>query len=393
MKPSTRLSPLCQHLLVLVCASLLTLSSASADPADKQNRLKQIQAEIETLRHQVDQTRETRNTTQKRLSEIEKRIGALHRQLSKTQQQQKAAQQEIDRLNRQQAASKARSNQHKATLEELIRLRHQQGEQGQLKLLLKRQEISTLGRNSHYLRYFNAAQIEAINGLNSELKNLKTLEQDVRKQQQQLKETAQQLNKQQQQVKQQQQQRKQLLSTINAQLQSKESRLHQLLEDAKSLEQLVQNIKEQSQQRLARKTKFSTLRGKLPWPAKGKLSARFGQSRHLGKLTWEGVVIRAPLGNNVRAVADGEVVFADWLRGYGLLLILDHGQGYLTLYGQNQSLNKQVGDPVKQNEVIAAIGNSGGNSEPGLYFELRKQGNPVNPQRWCRGSRPETLAK
>ncbi len=380
-------------MFVLVCATLLTLSSASANPTDEQSRLKQIQAEIKTLRHQVDQTRETRNTTQKRLSEIEKRIGSLHRELGKTQQQQKAAQQQIDQLSQQQTASKMRSNQHKATLEALIRLRHQQGEQGQLKLLLKQQEISALGRNSHYLRYFNAAQIEAINGLNSELKSLQTLEQGVREQQQQLKESEQQLYQQQQQMKQQQQQRKQLLNTINAQLQNKESRLHQLLEDAKALGQLVQNIKEQSQQRLTRKTKFSTLRGKLPWPAKGTLSARVGQSRHLGKMTWEGVVIRAPLGNNVRAVADGEVVFSDWLRGYGLLLILDHGQGYLTLYGQNQSLNRQVGDQVKQNEVIAAIGNSGGNSESGLYFELRKQGNPVNPQRWCRGSRPGTLSR
>ncbi len=393
MNPSTQRPPLCQHVLVLACLTLLTLSSARADPSDEESRLKQVQAEIKTLRHQVDQTRATRNTTQKRLSEIEKRIGSLHRELGKTQQQQKIVRQEIDKLNRQQATSKTRSNQHKATLEALIRLRHQQGEQGQLKLLLKSHEVSDLGRNSHYLRYFNAAQIEAINGLNSELKNLQTLEQGVRKQQQQLKETEQQLNKQQQQMEQQQQQRKQLLSTINAQLQSKESRLQQLREDAKSLENLVQNIKEQSQQRLTRKTKFSTLKGKLPWPAKGKLSARFGQSRHLGKLKWEGVVIRAPLGSNVRAVADGEVVFADWLRGYGLLLILDHGQGYLTLYGQNQSLNKQVGDQVIQSEVIAAIGNSGGNSEPGLYFELRKQGNPVNPQRWCRGSRPDSLSR
>ncbi len=380
-------------MLVLACTALLTLSSASANPTDEQSRLKQIQAEIKTLRHQVDQTRETRNTTQKRLSKIEKRIGSLHRELGKTQQQQKTAQQAIDKLSQQQAASKMRSNQHKATLEELIRLRHQQGEQGQLKLLLKPQEISALGRNSHYLRYFNAAQVDAINGLNSELKSLQTLTQSVREQQHQLKETEQQLKKQQQQLKQQQQQRKQLLNTINAQLQNKESRLRQLLEDAKALEHLVQNIKEQSQQRAARKTKFSALRGKLPWPAKGKLSARFGQSRQLGELTWEGVVINAPLGNNVRAVADGEVVFSDWLRGYGLLLILDHGQGYLTLYGQNQSLNKQVGDQVKQNEVIAAIGNSGGNSKAGLYFELRKQGNPVNPQRWCRGSRPDTLSR
>ncbi len=370
-------------MLALAALFILLPLTVTAN-SDNANRLEQIQTEIKKLRHEVDKTRETRETTQQQLSRIEKSIGSLHQNLRKTQQQKKQEQQKIDRLNQQQAASKARSNKHLSVLKKLIRLSHQQGKQGQLKLLLSQQDINAIGRNSHYLRHFNTAQIEAINTLNNELKNLQALEQQGHERQQQLTKTEQQLNTQQQRLNQEQQQRKQLLGTINSQLRGKESQLRQLLGDAKALEQLIQQIKTKDQQRLTQSSKFSTLKGKLPWPTNGKLSAKFGQSRNLGKLSWEGVVIDAPMGNNVRAVADGNVVFADWIRGYGLLLIIDHGQEYLTLYGQNQSLNKQVGDTVEQNEVIATVGNSGGNSTPGLYFELRKKGKPINPQRWCR---------
>lgn len=389
MKFFTLSKPISLHLLVLALAVLLILLPLTVTAnSDEKSRLKQIQTEIKKLRHEVDETRETRKTTQQQLGRIEKQIGSLHQDLRKTQQQKEQEQQKIDRLNQQQAASKARSNKHLSVLKELIQLRHRQGESGQLKLLLSQQDINAIGRNSHYLRHFNAAQLETINTLNSELKNLQTLEQQGRERQQQLTKTEQQLNKQQQQLNREQQQRKQLLNSINSQLRSKESQLRQLLENAKALEQLIQQIKTKDQQRLTQGSKFSALKGKLPWPANGKLSAKFGQPRNLGKLNWEGVVIDAPMGNSVRAVADGNVVFADWIRGYGLLLIIDHGQEYLTLYGQNQSLNKQVGDTVEQNEVISTIGNSGGNSTPGLYFELRKKGKPINPQRWCRGSRP-----
>lgn len=374
-------------MLAIVTLLLLLPISASSN-SDNQNRLKQIQNQIKELRQEVDQARSARNTAQKKLSHIEKRIGSLHQDLRKTKQQQKVEQKKLTSVQKQQTASRARLTDHQVTLKELITLRHQQGEQGQLKLLLNLQDISKLGRNSSYLRYFNAAQVETIGALNSELANLQELEQQGHERQQQLKQTEQQLNKQQRQLNQEQQQRKQLLANINKQLQSKESQLRQLLEDAKALEQLVQHIEEQSKKIAKPTVKFSSLRGKLPWPAKGRLSASFGQSRNLGELTWEGVVISAPQGNNVRAVASGEVVFSDWLRGYGLLLIIDHGQGYLTLYGQNQSLNKQVGDRVLQSEVIASIGNSGGNSKPGLYFELRKQGKPINPKRWYRNSSP-----
>ena len=130
---------------------------------------------------------------------------------------------------------------------------------------------------------------------------------------------------------------------------------------------------------------FSSARGKLPWPVNGRLLARFGETRGGDSRTkWDGVMISASPGSQVRAVHGGRVVFADWLRGAGLLVILDHGNGYLSLYGHNQSLLKSAGDVVKAGEAISTVGNSGGQDSSGLYFAIRQQGRPSDPAQWCR---------
>lgn len=132
---------------------------------------------------------------------------------------------------------------------------------------------------------------------------------------------------------------------------------------------------------------FAQQKGKLPWPTKGKLVIRYGSSRQVGNLKWQGIMIRASQGQNIKAVSHGRVAFADWLRGFGLLIILDHGDGFMSLYGHNQSLLKETGDWVDPGEPISTAGDSGGQSKTGLYFEIRKNGKPVNPMRWCRKQR------
>ena len=130
------------------------------------------------------------------------------------------------------------------------------------------------------------------------------------------------------------------------------------------------------------KIDFSTLKGNLPWPVSGKLTQKFGSPRTEG--SWDGVLIDASEGMEIKAVTRGKVVYAEWLRGYGLLTIIDHGQGYMTLYAFNQSLYKRMGDSVKAGDVIASVGQSGGRSQAGLYFGIRQKGVPINPLEWCR---------
>jgi septal ring factor EnvC (AmiA/AmiB activator) len=130
------------------------------------------------------------------------------------------------------------------------------------------------------------------------------------------------------------------------------------------------------------KSDFSTLKGKLPWPVSGRLAQKFGSPRSEG--AWDGVLIDAREGMEIKAVTRGKVVYAEWLRGYGLLTIIDHGQGYMTLYAFNQSLYKRMGDLVEAGDVIASVGQSGGRSQAGLYFGIRKKGVPIDPLEWCR---------
>jgi septal ring factor EnvC (AmiA/AmiB activator) len=130
------------------------------------------------------------------------------------------------------------------------------------------------------------------------------------------------------------------------------------------------------------KADFSALKGSLPWPVRGRLAQKFGSPRTEG--AWDGVLIDAPEGMEIKAVTQGKVVYAEWMRGYGLLIIIDHGHGYMTLYAFNQSLYKKMGDTVAAGDVIASVGQSGGRSEAGLYFGIRNKGVPIDPLEWCR---------
>jgi septal ring factor EnvC (AmiA/AmiB activator) len=180
--------------------------------------------------------------------------------------------------------------------------------------------------------------------------------------------------------------RNQLLAELNRDIQNTELRLAQLKEDEQSLQELVKRLG----RALAKipsprgSVRFAQLKGRLSLPAAGAITAHFGTPRHVGQLKWQGIVINAANGTDVKAVAPGRVVFADWLRGFGLLIILDHGDGYMSLYGYNQDLHKNVGDAVSAGEVIATVGNNGNHNQSGLYFELRHLGTPINPLHWCK---------
>jgi len=180
--------------------------------------------------------------------------------------------------------------------------------------------------------------------------------------------------------------RKVLVANLDESLKDKQVRLKAAMENERQLSALIQRLgreKPSVRQRVIRGV-FAEQKGQLLWPVDGKIVAKFGHRRNREGLRWNGVTINAASGVPVLAVYSGKVVFADWLRGFGLLLILDHGSGYMSLYGHNQSLYKSVGDEVVQGEEIASVGMSGGLVKPALYFEIRHNGRPEDPQKWCR---------
>jgi septal ring factor EnvC (AmiA/AmiB activator) len=206
--------------------------------------------------------------------------------------------------------------------------------------------------------------------------------------------------------------RRQILVKLGAEIKTKQQRLEALLQDERNLSELVIKLRRalaaippepapvpppalstpSAPPSSARATgpappegaPFVRYKGRLSWPARGKITARYGSSRQVGALTWRGVMIGAEEGGEVKAIYRGRVAFADWLRGFGLLIIIDHGDGYMSLYGHNQNLAKGVGDWVERGDVIATVGNSGGEDSAGLYFEIRHNGVPDNPLQWCR---------
>ena len=175
--------------------------------------------------------------------------------------------------------------------------------------------------------------------------------------------------------------RRSLLQKISDDMKTKNQTLTQLLQDKKQLQKTLETL---SQAIPYKNSLFSKLRGKLQWPVPGNLRHRFGTQVERSELKWDGDVINAPINQPVRAVANGRVIFAKWLAGYGFLMIVNHGGGYMTLYGRNHALLKKVGDHVIAQETIATVGNSGGFEKPGLYFSIRQNGKPLNPNAWIK---------
>jgi septal ring factor EnvC (AmiA/AmiB activator) len=176
-----------------------------------------------------------------------------------------------------------------------------------------------------------------------------------------------------------------LLAALEREIGAKDRRLKALVEDEARLQRVLATLR-RALADLPRgfdaEKPFPTQRGHLPWPASGSVKAAFGARRGVGELKWNGILIAAPEGRAVHAVHRGRVAFADWLRGFGLLMIVDHGDGYMSLYGHNQHLLKEVGEWVEAGEAVASVGASGGRAESGLYFEIRHDGRPVDPVRW-----------
>jgi septal ring factor EnvC (AmiA/AmiB activator) len=181
-------------------------------------------------------------------------------------------------------------------------------------------------------------------------------------------------------------QRKELLAELGKKIKNQENTLTDLETSRGRIENLLKSLGEllaDIPTSPSETRPFVSLKGKLPWPVNGPFMGSFGQPKNYGNLKWNGVLIQAELGTPVHVVSHGRVAFADWLQGFGFIIIIDHGEGYMSLYGHNESLFKQTGDWVQANEVIATAGDSGGQLLTGVYFEIRSRGKPVDPSKWC----------
>ncbi|MDH3763899.1 MAG: peptidoglycan DD-metalloendopeptidase family protein, partial [Gammaproteobacteria bacterium] len=258
-----------------------------------------------------------------------------------------------------------------------------------VKLLFSQQEPQSLQRNLVYYEYFSNARVALINDVQANIDKIIETEQLIQQARQDLEKNQQALNQQKQKLDKDRGKRKSIVASLDKQLKKQGGSLSRLEDEAVQLQNLIKSIQEifvDAPESEFSQRAFAELKGKLAWPVKGKLKRLFGRNKPLSNLRWQGVMIEAPGGTHVQAVSHGRVAFADWLRGLGNLIIIDHGNSYLSLYGHNESLFKTAGEWVDAGEVISSIGNSGGQKKSGLYFEIRKKGKPQNPTGWCKAN-------
>ena len=397
--PAVRPEPILRILLLgLLLAGLphpAGAESESLDPEQASARLEDLRERIQAIEGRLDRTREEESRLNRSLREVETQLSHTRRELAATERRLQQQRQRLQTLHREQARLDQELERHREGLEQYLRTAFMLGRQESIKLVLNQEDPQRLGRTLTYYRYLARDRAEAVSRARQALQELAAVETEIQNQVQTLAATRERHAQQQQALARQQGERSQVLAQLRREIRSDQDRLARMEHDEQRLQQLLEELR----QALAdmrdldrRQRPFAELRSELPWPAAGRLTHRFGQAREHRGLRWRGVFIATEAGQPVRAVSRGRVAFADWLRGFGLLIIVDHGDGYMSLYGHNQALFREAGDWVEDGEMLARVGDSGGAVETGLYFELRHEGKPIDPLKWCAGEPTELRA-
>lgn len=375
-----------RRLISLAIFLIVTVPAAGQDPElaqIKERELEQVREKISALKSSMDERAAERDRVTGELQEAEVLIAekrAYLRDLERQRDYSERKKAEIeDRLARREAELAGETEQLAAQ----VRAAYTSGSQERLKLLLNQHDPATMGRLLTYYRYmsdYRGDNIETVNGHIAELADLRA---EAAAEESRLAVLADARAAELTRLDAAQASRQTLLASLKAKIADESSQIDRLAAEERDLARLIAELTSiLSDYPITSEEQFSTLKGKLTWPVAGNLIHDFGQPRAGGKVKWNGVVLAAPRGREVRAIYHGRVVFADWLAGMGLLVIVDHGEGYLTLYGYNETTLKTAGDWVAPGDVIATVGDSGGQQQTGLYFEVRKGTQPQNPRQW-----------
>ncbi len=372
--------PGCLLSLLLILPTVLT-----AD--DDEATLNKVRLEIGKMQKEIRDTQLLRDSVQKEVLTLEIELASLSKELKRVKSKINRQRYKLNKLyNKRKKLKKDLRTQHKL-LADQVKSAYMMGHQEYIKIILNLEDTSSIGRTMTYYQYFNQARLDRIEMSRITLASLGAVERKINQQTVLLKETRLQQTTKQKRLKGVTQSRAVIVAQLHAQLQNQETDLSVLITDQRRLQKLINKLDEVIPAILTdpgNRTPFAKLKGKLNWPTKGKLKNIYGKKRRTGRVKWNGIMIMARTGQDVKAVSHGRVAFAEFLRGYGLLLILDHGDGYMSLYGHNQTIYKEIGEWVETGETIASIGTSGGKKHSGLYFEIRYNGKPSNPVRWFR---------
>ncbi len=375
-------------LFILVTSLACSMASAQHDPGEKREvelesirtQIRDVQSKISEAKHDVDSYLSELLQSEQAAAELSKALLLL----ADTVKQKLLTLEQLRSESEQQQIILASE---RKLLAEQLRISYKTGQHDFLKLFLNQEDPALIGRMMTYHDYYNKARSGRIAEIKMTLQNLQLLQVRIDQETAALQQLRDQQIDQLQQMDAYRNSRSTIVASLQQYISGQDKELQNLQHDEQELTNLLDNLgNEQSEIELATELPpFESLKGKLKWPVTGKIITRFGSEKKEGKLTWHGVRISAPAGTGVTAISPGKVIFADWFRNLGLLIIIDHGNGYMSLYGHNESLAKKAGDFVSMGEQISTVGDTGGQGETALYFEIRQGGSPQNPGLWCKG--------
>ena len=366
-----------------IAAILLVAASGGLPAADEEAELEALRGRMSDMRRALESDQGKRSAAETELRKVETEIGERNAALRRLRDQQSETARRIGELERERVAVEARIGVERDSLAAQVRAAYVTGRNERLKLLLNQQDPAHLGRMVVYYDYFNRMRRDTIASVSADLARLNAVaaeqETEAMRQRQLEQRQSQELDK----LEQARARRAEVLAAVDASIRAKGDAIAEMETQAATLEKLVEELREVLRDfPVEADAPFADVKGQLAWPLRGRLLRDFGQPRAQGRLKWDGVLVGAAPGTQVKAVYHGRVAYADWLTGLGLLVILEHGDGYLTLYGHNESVFKSVGEWVAPGETIAEVGDSGGQAQPALYFEIRRGRQPQNPHRW-----------
>ena len=381
---------------LILALFMMTLSGvAQAGPQDE---LKDIRGRIEALKKQLTESEGSKAEAADALKDSEHAVSETSRKLYQISGQRREVNTALSRLQSRTRIVEGNIAEEQATLGRLLYQQYVGGQSDAIKLVLNGEDPNEIARQLHYLSYVSRARAELIASLRENLADLDKLTGETRRKSSELHALQSEETVQMRRLEKEKAERQRVYVKVSDDIDKSRKQLSTLKRDEERLSQLIERLAKEAARKHKKPGKpptnralqnadtgsgpFRQLKGTLRFPVIGELKNRFGGQRQDSGLSWKGLFISAKPGREVKAVAGGRVVYADWLRGFGNLLILDHGDGYMSLYGNNESLLKQVGDEARAGDTIAATGNSGGNPDSGLYFELRFQGKPFDPIPW-----------
>ena len=382
-----RLAPLTPLLATLVIALVSAVGGAAGQQAQTARELDAIQGRIRGLEQDISRAAVARPTAGKALQQAEVVEADARQDLQSIRSQQAEGRTREKTLRMEMARAEVELANHQAMLERQLRLAYITGREEWLRLALTQQDPMVLSRRVVYYGYITRQRSALLEQVQGEIVVLGAAATELSAQLAALADIGRRQEARVREVAAARRVRAKAVETLERDLGSSQQKLSRLRREARALEQLMARLARESQAPARRAQPHATpgpAQQVKDLPLRGHAVATFGQPRADGLLRWDGMVLAAPGGTELRAVRAGRVVYADWLPGMGQLLVLDHGKGYMSLYGHNQQLLKTAGQDVRQGEVVARVGDSGGQGNPGLYFEVRRDGKPVNPAAWVR---------